>query len=92
MTHTPALTALNRFILDLVWFVPLVCIGLPLFIYCVIQLAYWLCFGRRKLKRDEIASDELVIHMCVGPCIPSSDVAEIEAEFVKGEDVETWSL
>jgi hypothetical protein len=92
MNGIPAINALNRLLLDLVWFVPLFCIGLPLFIYCVIQLAYWLCFGRRKPKRDEIATEELVIHMYVGPCLSESDIAEIESENVKSEENEAWTL
>lgn len=88
MTSTPSLTALNRFIYDLMWFVPLVCVGIPLFIWCV----YWLCFGRRKPQVDEIASNDLVIHMYVGPCLSESDIAEIESEHVKDTPSEPWSL
>lgn len=92
MNGIAELTAINRLILDLIWFIPLACIGLPLFIYCVIQLAYWLCFGRRKTQADAITSDELAIHMYVGPCLSESDIAEIESENVKEEGDEAWSL
>jgi hypothetical protein len=62
-------------------------------IIAVTFLAYWWLFSRPTAERvDEVSSDELVIHMYVGPCLSERDIAEIESENVKGEENEAWSL
>jgi len=71
----------------------LVVVAVFVSIMAVTFTAYWLLFSRPTAETvDEMTNDELVIHMYVGPCLSESDIAEIEAERVKREDVETWSL
>jgi hypothetical protein len=62
-------------------------------IVAVTLTAFWLLFGRQQPETlDEVTSDELVIHMYVGPCLSESDIAEMEAENVKDIPSEPWSL
>ena len=47
---------------------------------------------REYIEPRPAPTEELVIHMCIGPCLSESDIAEIEAEQVQKEEMESWSL
>lgn len=66
--------------------------GVLVLIVAVTVSAYWFLFVRSRQSGDVIATEELVVHLCIGPCLTEDEIAEIEAENIKEGENELWKL